>query len=83
MNQGGSAAVYKDLPTQSVDLKKVVFHTRYRQNQGGENLWWDLKDNHGQEIESGFFTYVMGAYFSEDGSLIEVTRGYFIINKSD
>ena len=50
-------------------------------NSESSNLWWDLKDNHGQEIESGFFTYVMGAYFSEDGSLIEVTRGYFIINK--
>lgn len=45
------------------------------------NLWWDLKDNNGQEIPTGFYTYIMGSYFLENESLIEVTRGYFIINQ--
>ena len=45
------------------------------------NLWSDLKDNNGQRIPSGFYTYIMGSYFLENESLIEVTKGYFIINQ--
>ena len=57
----------------------IIRLSHYSEYDG--NLWWDLKDNNGQEIPTGFYTYIMGSYFLENESLIEVTRGYFIINQ--